>query len=397
MSVHEPAPAGITFINAVLGGGPPSSLRIVGARIVASGQQPHGGDLVIDLAGERVLPGLINAHDHLQLNSLPRLHGNTRYRHVRGWIDEINRRRRDDPAFESLVAVPREQRLLLGGIKNLLCGVTTVAHHDPLYEALLAQDFPVRVLAHYGWSHSLYLDGEERVQRSHRATPTHWPWIIHAAEGLDGEAAEEFERLDQLGCITANTLLVHGIALDAAQRARLAAAGAGLIWCPSSNLRLIGSSARVADPVLRGRVALGTDSRLSGSRDLLEELRTAAAVGELHASGLESLVTDAAADLLRLDDRGRFAVGALADLVILPSGAQLTDLARARLRLVMIDGEPRYGDADLVRRLAPQRRWAEVWVDRQPKLLDEALVSRLLEAGTSEPGLELGGAGWRAA
>ena len=51
-----------------------------------------------------------------------------------------------------------------------------------------------------------------------------WPWIIHAAEGLDDEAAAEFERLDALGCIGANTLIVHGVALDPAQRKRLVAA-----------------------------------------------------------------------------------------------------------------------------------------------------------------------------
>ncbi len=116
----------------------------------------------------------------------------------------------------------------------------------------------------YGWSHSLYIDGEQSVAESYRATPAAWPWIVHAAEGQDAEATAEFERLDALGCVGPNTVLVHGIALDQAQRARLAAAGGALVWCPSSNMRLFGKTAQVTDLVSKRRVALGTDSRLSG-------------------------------------------------------------------------------------------------------------------------------------
>ena len=98
------------------------------------------------------------------------------------------------------------------------------------------------------------------MRAAYRSTPSDTPWIIHAAEGVDAEAAAEFDRLEALGCVGSNTLLVHGVALDEARRARLAAAGAGLIWCPSSNLRLFGATAAVADLVRCGRVALGSDS-----------------------------------------------------------------------------------------------------------------------------------------
>ena len=67
------------------------------------------------------------------------------------------------------------------------------------------------------------------------------------AEGVDAEAGAEMARLEALGCIAENTLMVHGVALDRAGRRRLADAGAGLIWCPASNLRLFGKSADVAD------------------------------------------------------------------------------------------------------------------------------------------------------
>ena len=76
---------GVTFINADLGAGAPSTLRVAGTRITALGDEPPSGDRVVDLRGARMLPGLINAHDHLQLNSLPRPEFSKRYRHVRDW------------------------------------------------------------------------------------------------------------------------------------------------------------------------------------------------------------------------------------------------------------------------------------------------------------------------
>ena len=254
----------VTFVNADIGGGTAAALRIAGSRIVALGADADAGvsDLVVDLRGDRLLPGLINAHDHLHLNSLPPLESTGHWRHAREWVAQVNLRRRTDPAFESRLAVALDERLLIGGLKNLLSGVTTVAHHDPLYPFLMGEHFPTDVLAQYGWSHSLYIDGDEQVRNAYLRTPPEWPWIIHLAEGVDEESAGEFDRLDRLGCLGANTLIVHGIALGPGQRGRLEEAAAGLIWCPSSNSRLFGRTAQAGELVRRGRVALGTDSRL---------------------------------------------------------------------------------------------------------------------------------------
>jgi cytosine/adenosine deaminase-related metal-dependent hydrolase len=391
------ASGGLTLTNAQTASGEISTLRIVGSRIAALGADPVDGDRLIDLQGDRVLPGLINAHDHLQLNTLPRLDSGKQYRHVLDWISDINARRRSDPIFEASIAVARDERLAVGGVKNLLSGVTTVAHHDPLYPFLSSARYPTRVVQNYGWSHSLYIDGEEKVCDSYRSTPLAWPWIIHAAEGLNEAAAEEFERLDALGCIGPNTLIVHGIALDHAQRMRLDCAAAGLIWCPSSNLRLFGKTADAADLIGRGRVALGTDSRLSGARDLLEELRIAGEVYGLNESVLESLVTRHSARLLKLSDRGTLQVGSRADILIIPARMRLSSAARADVRLVLLNGVIRYGDRDYADSLAPASQWVDIRVDGRPKILDRRIAALLCNSRASEQGLELPNVTWRAA
>lgn len=389
--------AGLSFINARLLGNQLSTLRIVGSQIAAVASDPQPGDRIVDLQGDRLFPGLINAHDHLQLNSLSRPQFGKRYHHVRDWISEIDARRRSDSEFEAGVAVALDERLLIGGIKNLLSGVTTVAHHDPFYPFLSDPEYPTQVVRDYGWSHSLYIDGERQLTSSYRNTPSTWPWIVHAAEGLDDEAADEFERLDTLGCLGPNTLVVHGIALGRSQRSRLQQAGAGLIWCPSSNLNLFDKTAQVADLMEHGRVALGTDSRLSGARDLLEELRIAAEVGKIDEQALEMMVTRDGARLLRLLDRGVLRTGARADILILPAGSSLSSASRSDVRLVLIDGIVRYGDEDCANSVAPGSHWSTIRVDGKPKIMDSGIAARLRQSTASEVGLELAKVTWRAA
>jgi len=336
----------------------------------------------VDLGGARLLPGLINAHDHLHLNgTLSRLRFRDGYRNVIEWIADIGPRLSTDPALVAHRAQPRARRLLAGGLKNLLSGVTTVLHHDPRDPVLDAPDFPVDVPAPAGWSHSLSLDGEAAVRASREAASTGRPWIIHAAEGVDSAAALEFDRLAALGCIAPGTLLVHGLGLDAAQQRRMVEAGAGLVWCPCSNIHLFG---RTLDPAWlfeRGRLVLGSDSRISGGRDLLDELALVRELTGWPDARLEAWVTEGAAHLLGLHDRGRLAPGLRADLVALPPGLPLSRATRADLRLVVVAGRPLYADADLGDALG----LVPVHVDGRAKAIAPHLVNAVDEPGLALP------------
>ena len=377
-----------------MGPGRPSTLRVRGSCIDALGGKPQPNDLIVDLAGDRLLPGLINAHDHLQLNCFGLPEYGRQYANAGEWIADINTRWMSTAAFTAARAIPRDERLLHGGLKNLLSGVTTVAHHDPLYPALSSDSYPLSVVRSYGWSHSLGIDGEDRVQHSYRHTAGDWPWIIHAAEGVDADARAEFDRLEALGCLGPNTLLVHGVALDEARRARLMDAGSGLVWCPTSNLRLFGATADVADLVDRGHVALGSDSRITGGRDLLEDVSLARELAGFDESTLEALVTDAPARLLRLADRGVLRAGARADILILPSGLALSRAVRAQVRLVMSGGTMCLGDPDLAEAVLMRPHGASIRVDGHTKIVARSLLSAPLRL---EQGVELPDEAGRAA
>lgn len=336
----------LTFVNArvVLPGNRLArTLRISGSRIDGVDVAPDKGDAIVDLDESFVFPGLINAHDHLELNSQPRLKWRERYDNASEWFADFQPRFSADPALAVTRPATLADRVWVGGLKNLLSGVTTVCHHNPIHRPLRKR-FPVRVVTKFGYSHSLHIDGDA-VAESYRRTPRDWPWLIHAAEGLDLAAHRELETLERLGCVSANSVFVHGVAFCHASADRVIHAGAGLVWCPSSNQFLFDATADVRAFDDADRLALGSDSRLSGEGDLLDELKSAHATRQLSAEGLARTVTGGAANLLRVPAAGRLAPGTPADLTIVRPLAScpfdsLVGASRADLRMTMIDGKP---------------------------------------------------------
>jgi len=217
-----------------------------------------------DLEGLSIYPGHINAHDHLDFALFPRL-GNGPYPNATAWARDIYHPDQS-PIFEHL-QVPKHLRLLWGGLRNLLAGVTTVSHHNP-YEPLFDEDFPVRVVKNYGWAHSLAFD--DNLQARFMATPADAPFLIHAAEGTDATSTEEVFVLDRLGVLNARTVLVHAVALNDKGWQLVRDRKASVITCPRSNIFTLGRTASVPTDI---PVGLGTDSPLTTEGDFLDELR----------------------------------------------------------------------------------------------------------------------------
>ena len=388
------APA-ISFVNACVvgpGGAIAESIRVRGARVRDIGGTVQRGDVTIDLDGAVVFPGLINAHDHLELNSFPRLKWRDRHVNVREWIADFQPRFASDERLAAARPDTLASRVWVGGLKNLLSGVTTVCHHNPLHRPLQTA-FPVRVVQRFGLSHSLQIDGV-RVAEAYRGTPDDWPWVIHASEGIDDEAREEVTALDRMGCLGSNTVLVHGVAIDEERAAVVLSRGGSLVWCPTSNAFLFGRTADVAPFDRAGRLAIGSDSRLSGEGDLLDELRAARATGQAPVESLYRAVTSNAARMLRQPQAGTLEAGARADLTIIRRLGNdpfdsLTAAHRRDVRLTMIDGAPLVADAALEGVFSARREgFRRVRVDDEPRLLARWIADRAAAVGASEPGLE---------
>jgi cytosine/adenosine deaminase-related metal-dependent hydrolase len=294
---------------------------------------------VLDLTGFLVLPGLINAHDHLEFNLLPRLGGGT-YENARSWAADIYQ-----PSVSPLkehLALSKRARMIWGGLKNLLSGVTTVAHHNPLDDTVLDPSFPLKVVKHFGWAHSL--DFSPDLVERFRMTPETWPFILHAGEGTDEHARSEVGRLEELGVLTDRTVLVHAIGLDQPDLQLLRARRSALVWCPSSNVSTYGQT--LCASVLQSDldIVLGTDSALTAQVDLIDELEVAQRTHRLTAEDLFEMVTTRSARVLRLNDgEGTIREGGVADLVIVEDHGRSPAEALQRMRpeIVMVRGEIR--------------------------------------------------------
>jgi hypothetical protein len=314
--------------------------HILSSPIDMSGTKPDYTH--IDLSGFLLLPGIVNAHDHLGFALFPRL-GNPPYRNYIGWGDDIHSRFPDTIAKHR--AVPKEIRLWWGGIRNLLCGVTTVCHHDPLWPDLQRRDFPVRVVQNYGWGHSLALGGDLRQAR--RATPAGRPFIVHACEGIDELARQELYGLDQLGVLDESTVLVHGLAINQDGVALMRERRSSLIACPSSNKFLFNRLPDISLLSAIGKVALGSDSPLTSEGDLLDEIRFAVRFCGIPPSDAYRMVTASPASILRLGaGEGSITESGFADLVAIRDTGQhpadrFDSLSMNDVELVMIGGQVR--------------------------------------------------------
>jgi cytosine/adenosine deaminase-related metal-dependent hydrolase len=318
---------------------------------------PASGVRGVDLTGFLVMPGLINAHDHLGLALFPRM-ADSLYPNYIAWGEDIHNKFPKEIARHH--AVSMEDRLLWGGIRNLLSGVTFVSHHDPLFPALEQADFPVRVARQNGWAHSLALGGNLLTARA--ATPKGRAFVLHACEGVDPLAQDELWELDRLGLLDSDTVLVHGLAIDRQGVALMIARHASLIVCPSSNYFLYG---KLPDLALLGeieRVALGNDSPVSAEGDLLGEIRFAINYCGISPERAYRMVTTIPAQILRLeDDEGTIKESGVADFIaVRDTGGTPADTLQTPsmqgIEFVMIGGRVQLASETVLERLSHSDR-----------------------------------------
>lgn len=321
------------------------------------------------LGEARVLPGLVNAHDHLDLSTCPPL-GRPPYANAYAWGDDVTAH--DGVTAAAAMAVPLVDRLFLGGLRNLLCGATSVLHHSGFHRSLGRDDFPIRVQHRYDFAQSPGLTPQ--LRKAYRTTDRRIPFLVHAAEGTDAVAGGEIARLAEANVLRQNTVVIHAIACSDEDRARLAAAKACVVWCPEAALRLYGRATDV--PALRAagvRVGLGSESPMAGPRDLLSSLACARATQALSDGELLEMATVGSAEVARL--RADLAPGADADLLVTRSLPDLLAGRREAVALVMVGGQALYGEPEWL--AAAGVAFEPLTVDGTPRGLERHLHRRL--------------------
>jgi 5-methylthioadenosine/S-adenosylhomocysteine deaminase len=308
-------------------------------------------------------PGLINVHDHLRGNYLPRV-GPRPGNYYLNWSYWEGDLRAAQVIAEERAKIPVENMYRLSAYKNLFSGVTTVNDHFPHeFNEPFIPLLPMRVMNTYTLAHecsSFDLKWGDGIEIEHRrAAKRNHPFITHLEEGFDEESQRGIEILEELGCLDEHDLFIHCIGFSDEDIRKCLAAGASVSWCPASNLFMFNLTCKIRKMLEAGvNVCLGTDSTATGSVNLLEEMRFARQTyrrlyGEdLAAETVTRMVTVNPARAFRMQGEiGRIAEGMLADLLVVRPRQEdpyeaLLDVRMEDIELLLLAGTPILGSPD---------------------------------------------------
>jgi len=366
-------------------------LLVSGERIADLGPSVSApaGVPTVDVDGV-VFPGLIDLHNHILWNLLPR------------WkAPELSADRyvwQELPDYVAHLAGPQgrlvasghgcdmnrygEYKAIVGGATSVVGSFAPTAeepHRNDCIKGLarnldfysglygeMVNDEPVRYVIFPLETPVAEANALREGLASHHVTTV----LVHLAEGKDASARREFAMLRAQGLLRPGLSIIHGVALHEDHFREMAADGVGLIWSPRSNYELYGQTTDVAQAKAAGlTLALSPDWSPTGSNSMLDELHYAyewnSRMKVFDPAELVKMATTHPARLAAISDRlGSLAKGLYADLLVVrdqgTSPYEALLLARPQdVRLVVIDGQPIYGDAALMKRLVADARQLE--------------------------------------
>ena len=322
-------------------------IHIENGRIVfvGSNEEPEPGsvhDKQLFFKEAIAFPGLINSHDHLDFNLFPRL-GNHIYNSYTEWGTDIHRNNAE--SISRVLNIPRHLRVQWGIYKNLLSGITTVAHHGA--KPQLQQDL-ISVCQEADSFHSV---SGEKGWRLKLVNPfkKNKPVVIHIGEGTVPAAFEEINDLIRWNIFHRTLIGIHGVAMNEKQ----AASFRSLVWCPAANYFILNKTANIGLLKQHTKILFGTDATLSASWNIWEHLRLARDQRMVSDTELFDMLTTAPADIWGLENSGSIAVNQWADIIVAKPAAGVKGwdafygLNPEDILLVMHKGNIRLFDQDL--------------------------------------------------
>ena len=360
--VHDPGRVYVdgTTISAVRAADKPAPAGWEDARLVRT--------------GDTIYPGLIELHNHLSYNALPLWQTPQRFTNRGQWM-----RHRDYRRFVSgpasvlgrtggfLEAVVRyvEAKCLLGGVTTSQ-GIALASNMGirRYYKGLVrnVEDTDDEALPAAA---TRIADVEAGTAKAFLKTLNRSSsLLLHLAEGVDDAAREHFTSL-RIGtdewAITPSLCGIHCAGLHGRDYQIFRARGGSMVWSPLSNLLLYGGTADIERAKAEELpVALGSDWSPSGSKNLLAEMKVAWLVSEARGGvftprEVVRMATVNPARMLKWDAAvGSLEPGKRADMMVVDgrSGEPYEHLLKAResaVTLVVVDGQPRYGQPSLMR------------------------------------------------
>ncbi len=314
-------------------------------------------EINVDLDGLIVLPGLINCHDHLLGTYFPRVGNRKPYLNWLMWDNDL----KSSPWYAERQQIESSDLYSLGAYRHLISGVTSVQDHIPHFvRELFAKDIPIHLIDQYTLAHSVgsfALPWGDGIYEEHKkASEKNIPFITHCSEGFDTETLNSVQVLEKHEALSQQTVLVHGLGFSDDDFEKLAKNNVHVVWCPVSNLYMFNTTLRVKKALESGiNVVLGTDSPMSGSINIFEEMYIAKKYyeetyqEELKDKKLVEMLTTNAALAMKLPDKGQVKEEYIADLLIIKPNSEdpyssIVNMQFDDIMLIILDGKPRYAD-----------------------------------------------------
>lgn len=355
------------------------TVLIIDKQIAAvSNQVSIPNDAIIIHTNGVILPGFIDLHNHLTYNIFPRWKPSEEFGSRYDWQQkEIYRAMMVGP-YNGLVEA------------NLLCEMQRYAEIKAITQGATSVIGSLRKSCNQGLARNLDDDStlgqilynifplemdEIQFKQAKDVLSSNGTLLIHLAEGSpnDASSAKEFLILQTRDLLKSGVSLIHGVALKENDFRLMANASVGFIWSLRSNLELYGNTANIG-AALKNHIitAIAPDWSPTGSDGLLSELNFAAAWN----AGLDNplfddrllfeMATINPAKLVHLENRlGVLKEGYLADILVLAKSDNnqsktnpywtSTHATPEDVMLVIIDGEPIYGNPILMKKLIDEK------------------------------------------
>jgi 5-methylthioadenosine/S-adenosylhomocysteine deaminase len=354
-----------------------------------------------------IFPGLIDLHDHITWNLLPRWKPNELFSNRYEWQQRMAYKIALDGPHAKLDHALVCDADRFGEVKAIVGGSTSLvgslAPTPKTSDNACIEGLARNLDAYSGFDGAILNQEKLRYEvfpfemklsdaaqvRADLDSGKLTAFLVHVGEGKpsDAASAREFKMLAKRdeGYLRPGVSVIHGVALGKTEFEQMASAKVGLIWSPRSNIELYGATTDIRSAHDAGvTVALAPDWSPSGSDGMIEELEYAATwlasqSPPLFKSDsdkeLVKMATLYPAQLARVDKEiGSLSPGLYADLLLIRKDSDdpyqaLLHATPNQVRLVVIGGVPVYGDPDLMKKLLPGRLLETVVVCGQSKAL----------------------------
>jgi large repetitive protein len=322
-----------------------------------------------------ISPGLINAHDHISFQGNPAMSTDERYEHRHDWRRGNDGHTAINNGGNASNAQIRwaELRQVMSGTTSIVGATFSVVGNQGLLRNLDSAGAGQLGLTGGTVNSDTFPFGDTTGQELTQGCgypaspgsgdiPANSAWLPHVAEGIEASAQNEFRCLSQtMGLLGPRTGVVHGVGVNAGDVALAAQTQTTLVWSPRSNVSLYGDTAPISLYARLGStIALGTDWTISGSMNMLRELKCA---DDLNRTRFGRVLSDAqlwaiatvggATATATSSAIGRLQPNALADIAIYrrkAAGVHRSVVAAEAqdVVLTMRGGKVLYGDVNIV-------------------------------------------------